>query len=163
MDVWDEQAALARQVGAWGIASLVLGAVLALVGHRRRDARLRAFGAQNAGWGAVDLVIVAVVRKLTVRQLAALPDPRGPAAQRAQRRKLLRQLVLNAGLDVGYVGYGVRRWRRAAPRSGARGHASAVILQGGFLFAVDTAHAVRLSSAAAAPTPEPPPPDPLPR
>ena len=147
MDVWDEQEALAGHVGRWGIASVGLGWVLAAVGHRRGDVRLRAFGVQNAGWGLVDLAIVALVRRLTLRQLAGLDDPHGPQAQRRQRRKLLGQLVLNAGLDVGYVWYGVRGYRRAAAGSSAQGHAAAVVLQGAFLFAADSSHALRLQRA----------------
>jgi hypothetical protein len=144
MDVWDEQEALARHVGRWGIGSLVLGWVLAAVGHARGDVRLRAFGVQNAGWGLVDLAVVVLVRRLTRRQLVETEDPHGPAAQRRQRRKLMGQLLLNAGLDAGYVWYGVRRFRRAAARSSAQGHASAIVAQGAFLFAADSGHAARL-------------------
>jgi hypothetical protein len=144
MDVWDEQEALARHVGWWGIGSVVLGWVLAAVGHGRGDVRLRALGVQNAGWGLVDLAIVVLVRRLTRRQLAEMDDPHGPQAQRRQRRKLMGQLVLNAGLDAGYVWYGVRRFRRAARGSSGQGHAAAIVLQGAFLFAADSGHAARL-------------------
>lgn len=55
--------------------------------------------------------------------------------------------MLNAGLDVGYVWYGVRGYRRAAAGSSAQGHAAAVVLQGAFLFAADSSHALRLQRA----------------
>ncbi len=144
MDVWAEQESLARDVGRWGIASVVLGCLLATLGHRTGDMRLRAFGAQNAGWGAVDLGIVAVVRRIAVREFAALDEPRGAVAQRARRRTLLRLLLLNTGLDAGYVWFGARLYRRRAVGSSARGHAAAIVLQGAFLFTADSLHAARL-------------------
>ena len=106
---------LTRVLGRWATASVVVGAALSA------HPQTRGFGRQTAAWGAVDGVIAyAGVRS---RRRRGPTDP----------RRLRRVLLVNAGLDVGYLAAGawlVRdgRWR---------GDGAAVVVQGAFLLALD--------------------------
>ena len=114
---------LTRTLGAWGAASVVVGAALSA------SPRTRAFGRQTAAWGAVDGLIALV----GARRRAA----RGPT----DPARLRRVLLVNAGLDVGYVLAGLhlvfrtRRWR---------GDGLAVAVQGLALLVLDAGAARRL-------------------
>ncbi|MEG7677117.1 hypothetical protein U2060_15360, partial [Listeria monocytogenes] len=77
-----------RVLGAWAAASVGVGAVLSV-----RPAT-RGFGRQTAAWGAVDGAIAwAGARKRRAK------GPTEPGRLRAV-------LLLNAGLDVGYLAAG---------------------------------------------------------
>ena len=124
---------LARRLAIWGASSTLLGGALAVVGT---TPRARAFGQQNAAWGAIDLAIAAIA----TRQSTPPTTPR-----------LRRLLWVNTGLDVGYVAGGA--WfasttpdlgGRVTPEQ-ARGHGAAVIVQGAALFVLDLTHARALS------------------
>ena len=117
---------LTSVLGAWAAGSVALGALLSA------SPRTRGFGRQTAAWGAVDGAIAWFgARK---RRSKGPADP----------RRLRRVLLVNAGLDVGYLAAGawlVRdgRWR---------GDGAAVLVQGGFLLLLDTIAARRLGQAA---------------
>ena len=118
----DVEERLTRVLGAWAAASVAVGAVLAA------DRRTRGFGRQTAAWGAVDGAIAV----FGARRRAG----KGPT----HPQRLRRVLLLNAGLDVGYLGAGawlVRdgRWR---------GDGAAVLVQGAFLLLLDTTAARQL-------------------
>ncbi|WP_299571115.1 hypothetical protein [uncultured Williamsia sp.] len=124
---------LARRLAIWGGASTLAGGALAVFGS---TARARAFGQQNAAWGAIDLVIAAVATRQSTPPTTS---------------KLRRLLWVNTGLDVGYVAGGA--WfaqntpdlgGRVTPEQ-ARGHGAAVIVQGAALFVLDLTHARALS------------------
>jgi hypothetical protein len=108
---------LTRVLAGWGAASVVVGGVLAA------RSTTRGLGRQTAAWGAVDLAIALVGSR---RRRA--PGPTDPA-------RLRRVLLVNAGLDVGYLALGATllrsdRWR---------GDGAAVLVQGAFLLALDSA------------------------
>ena len=111
-----------RALGRWAAGSLLVGGLLAT------DPRTRGFGRQTAAWGAVDGAI-------------ALVGARRQAAGRTTApARLRRVLLVNAGLDVGYVAAGavllrVARWR---------GDGAAVLVQGAFLLWLDSTAAHRL-------------------
>ena len=118
----DVEERLTRVLGGWAAASVATGAVLAA------SPRTRGFGRQTAAWGAVDGAIALVGRRR--REAKGPTDP----------PRLRRVLLVNAGLDVGYLGAGawlVRdgRWR---------GDGWAVVVQGGFLALLDGEAARRL-------------------
>ncbi len=135
---------LRRALGAWAVASTATGVVVRVLAGSARSPRrpvLAGFGTQTALWGAADGVIAGV------GALRADGDQE-PATLR-------RLLVLNAVLDVGYVGAGVAlaarpasapRWLRWPDRSGVhlRGHGIAVVVQGALLLVLDTVSARRL-------------------
>ena len=119
----DVESRLTAALGRWAVGSVVAGALLSV------PPRTRGFGRQTLAWGAVDGALAAV----GARRRAA----RGPT----DARRLRRVLLLNAGLDVGYLVVGawlVRdgRW----PGDGA-----AVLVQGTFLLVLDGAAAHALS------------------
>ena len=113
---------LVRVLGRWALGSAAAGAALSL------DPRTRGFGRQTAAWGAVDGAI-------------ALVGARRQAAGRTTAPERLRRVLLvNAGLDVGYLAAGA--WLVRSTRW--RGDGAAVLVQGAFLLWLDTTAARRL-------------------
>jgi hypothetical protein len=117
---------LVRLLGRWALGSVVAGGVLAL------DQRTRGFGRQTAAWGAVDGVIALVGAR---RQAAGRTTPDA---------RLRRVLLVNAGLDVGYLAAGAWLLRRTR----WRGDGAAVLVQGAFLLWLDATYARRLGAPA---------------
>ena len=113
---------LVRVLGRWSVGSVLVGAVLSA------DPRTRGFGRQTAAWGAVDGAI-------------ALVGARRQAAGRTTApARLRRVLLVNAGLDVGYLATGAWLLRRTP----WRGDGAAVLVQGAFLLWLDATAARRL-------------------
>ena len=106
---------LTQVLGTWAAGSVIAGGALMASGHR-------SFGRQTLLWGAVDGVIAGLgVRK----------QHRGEPTDPARLRRIL---LLNAGLDIGYLAAGSylllrTRWRQDG---------AAVLVQGGFLLGLDT-------------------------
>jgi hypothetical protein len=151
-DAWAGQARISRQLAAWSVVSILGGSATALAGHIRGNRAVRAFGAQNAAWGAVDLGIAGFGEMRRRGRLATIEDPHQARVQDDEWRSLRRILLVNAGLDVGYVAAGAgglaRSLRRAQrPLPAMAGHCAAVVVQGGFLLVFDAAHARRASNA----------------
>ena len=121
---------LTRVLAGWAAGSVALGGVLLA------DPRSRAFGRQMLLWGAVDGAIAAAGALSRRRR-----GPTDPA-------RLRRVLLVNAGLDVGYLAAGTWLLRggrlRGAPH---RGDGAAVVVQGAFLLVLDTAAALALRDA----------------
>ena len=113
---------LVRVLGRWAAGSLVVGGLLAA------DPRTRGFGRQTAAWGAVDGVI------------ALIGARRQAAGRTTDAARLRRVLLVNAGLDVGYVAAGALLARRTR----WRGDGAAVVVQGAFLLWLDGTAARRL-------------------
>ena len=128
-------AQLTARLALLGAASTRVGGVLA---RRSSQPALHAFGTQTAAWGVVDLVI------------AGVGAARSSAPPNAGRLRAV--LVVNAALDVGYVIVGaliaLRRpdVRGRLGKEAARGHGSAVVVQGALLLALDVVHARALNS-----------------
>lgn len=153
VDPWAAQVRIGRQLGIWSGLSIAGGSALALAGHARGNQALRAFGVQNAGWGAIDLAIAGLGELRRRRRLATITDPGDGELQGGERRSLRRVLLVNAGLDVGYVALGVGGlgWslsKGTRPLPALAGHAAAVVVQGGFLLVFDTLHARGLGGSA---------------
>jgi hypothetical protein len=81
-----------------------------------------------------------------VRSTWPSPGPAcGPSGSPCPTRPLRRLLLVNAGLDVGYVAAGVALVRAGRVRGrDSVGDGVAVVLQGGFLLVLDLVHAVRV-------------------
>jgi hypothetical protein len=123
--VSDVESRLTAALGRWAAGSVAVGALLSV------PRGTRGFGRQTLAWGAVDGAIALVGS----RRRAA----RGPT----DPERLRRVLLVNAGLDVGYLATGawlVRdgRWR---------GDGAAVVVQGLFLLVLDSAAARALRTA----------------
>jgi hypothetical protein len=128
---------LLTTLATWGAASTAVGTGLWL--RAGDDPRARAFGRQTAAWGAVDLAIAGI--GFWRARAGAEPTPVA----------LRRTLGINAVLDVGYISGGwwlrrnAERVQDRLPRysaASARGDGAAVMVQGGFLLALDTGFAV---------------------
>ena len=116
---------LARVLGLWAAGSVAAGAAVR-----------GAAGRQHAVWGTVDGALAAT-------GLLRAPDRRRDPGERA--RRLRRLLLINAGLDVGYLALGasLRSGRRGAAR---RPDGGAVLVQGAFLLCLDLWHARALQA-----------------
>lgn len=114
---------LARVLGAWAAGSVAVGGVLALWPGTGRSTRQS--GRQTALWGLVDGAVALAGTRSRAR--------RGPT----DPGRLRRVLLVNAGLDVAYVGTGA--W--LASRTRWRGDGAAVVVQGVFLLVLDSAAA----------------------
>ena len=118
----DVEQHLTRVLGGWAAASVAVGAALSV------SPRTRGFGRQTVAWGAIDGAIAAVGARNRSRR-----GPTDPV-------RLRRVLLVNAALDVGYVAVGAVLTRRER----WRGDGAAVVVQGTFLLALDTAAAAAL-------------------
>lgn len=133
----DAQRAHLKRVGVWGLANTAAG--LGMLGSAERDEHptLYGFGVQTVGWGVVNAAIAAL--GLT---LGGEGDDE-PTMAEALREEAGwgRLLVLNQGLNVGYMMVGGALWiasSRGLERGDeVRGHAQAVVLQGAGLFVLD--------------------------
>ena len=115
---------LTRLLGGWAAGSVLLGAGCFM------SRRTRGFGRQTLVWGLVDGAIAYAGVRSRARK-----GPTDPA-------RLRRVLLVNAGLDVGYLATGIRlarsrRWR---------GDGQAIAVQGAFLLMVDSVAVWALSS-----------------
>ncbi len=143
MKLYDYETRLARHLLAWGAASVVGGAAVAVVGNATGDRFLRAFGGQTIGWGAIDAAL-AVGGLARARRLLDDP-PVDPAAAERGATRIRRILAANAGLDVLYIGGGLAvAAGRGRTDSAARGHGLAAVVQGVFLLGFDAWHAARV-------------------
>lgn len=115
----DVEARLTQVLGGWAAGSVLVGAVLSA------SPRTRGFGRQTAVWGAVDGLIAFVGSRRRARSGPTDPE------------RLRRVLLLNAGLDVGYLAAGA--WLVQRTRWGGDG--AAVLVQGAFLLVLDSAAA----------------------
>lgn len=111
----DVEEQLTRVLGGWAAGSTALGAALLV------DPRTRGFGRQTLVWGAVDGAIAYAGAWRRGRS-----GPTDPA-------RLRRVLLVNAGLDVGYLAVGAWLVRRTR----WRGDGAAVLVQGAFLLGLD--------------------------
>lgn len=132
-------ARLLRQLTAWSLGSIVAGAAALLGG----GPFLRALGLQFVIWGAVDLVL-ALSGERDRRRVRTRGEEADAAAAERDRRRLVRLLRINAGLDVAYVAVGIGLIAFGPDRVWA-GHGTGVLVQGGFLLIFDALHARALA------------------
>ncbi|MEJ2504538.1 MAG: hypothetical protein P8177_14720 [Gemmatimonadota bacterium] len=124
-----------RRVAVWGGASLLAGLGL-IAASRDGSPGRRGFGIQSAAWGAINLGIVAWAT-------AAGSEPPGPglAGVLEAENAWGDILLLNLGLNVGYVAVGttlaVAAGRGLRSGDAVRGHGLGIIVQGLGLLALD--------------------------
>ncbi|QNG36250.1 hypothetical protein F1C76_06285 [Geodermatophilaceae bacterium NBWT11] len=122
MDSSTVETRLTQVLAGWAAASVVVGAALSI------DPCTRGFGRQTAAWGAVDGLIAGVGARNRTRR-----GPTDPA-------RLRKVLLVNAGLDVGYLALGAALLRTTR----WRGDGAAVVVQGAFLLVLDATAASAL-------------------
>jgi hypothetical protein len=117
----------------WGGASAIGGTALALASDRDEHPTRWAFGVQTAVWGGIDVGIGVVGLAL----LAGPPTERSAAEVISRERLFHDALLVNMGLDVGYIGVGatllVLAERGVENRAELRGHGAAIVIQGSAL------------------------------
>lgn len=123
---------------AWSILNLVAGGLLAAF---LRRPLLRVFFGANAAWNVVNLAIAAG------GMLAALGHEPGSLLGPALLREVVffqKVLLVNVGLDVGYVATGVVTvlWGRDRQEPWRLGVGAALVVQGAFLLGFDIVLAV---------------------
>ncbi len=113
---------------AWGLTNIVVGAGMAL----NRNQVIRHIGFQAFVWGVIDAALAYTGR----RDALAAPE-RGddPAIVASRDQKIL---LINAGLDVGYMATGYWLVRTARGRTDRVGIGAGIAVQGMFLFGLDT-------------------------
>ena len=143
MDIWEEEARLARTLGALAVADVVGGAlVMATVG--RRSPVAKGIGRQAVGWGLVDGAIAGIAELRRRKEYEQHPAPHAAWSVVPRTSKLRRTLAINGGLDLVYVGVGkVMAWRAPAG-SLRRGDGVGIVVQGLLLGALDGASLMRL-------------------
>jgi hypothetical protein len=120
-------------LGGWAVANIGVGVPL----YVTTDHEMRRFHEMNTAWNLVNLGIATAGLVGTRR---ASPSETLADALAAQR-KIESALLLNIGLDVGYIAAGwalLERSQRSVPESDRwAGYGSSLILQGGFLLLFD--------------------------
>jgi hypothetical protein len=118
-------------LGAFALGSVATGVPMLTSSH----AEIRAAGAQNIAWGAIDGVIALVALVATNKQANEDASAGHWTDERATARRIF---AINAGLDVLYVTTGALLLA-LGKTDALRGTGGAILAQGGFLFAFDTA------------------------
>ncbi len=121
-------------LGTWALANISVGAY----GWSQQTGQRQYFHQMNLFWNTVNLAIAgaALYGNYTTDYMALSPEELMERHERIQRI-----LLINAGLDVGYMVTGLllRNLSSRYPKNEARlmGYGNSVILQGGFLFLFD--------------------------
>ncbi|MGF1634681.1 MAG: hypothetical protein ACFCVE_12580 [Phycisphaerae bacterium] len=139
------QTQFSHVLASWGTISSLAGAGLFAVGQGGGRTFMRGLGLQMAGWGVANVLIAA----LGLKDAAGARPVQGPA----RRRRLVRLLNVNIGLDTLYLVtagllFLIGRSRRDDKAAGGLfGHALGVATQGAFLLGFDRAFRKALGRA----------------
>jgi hypothetical protein len=116
----------------WALANMAVGGAAMW----RTSGRWRGFHEMNAGWSLVNMTIGAFGYWGNRGPMPGQPSLWLTIAEDASIREVL---LLNAGLDVGYMALGGLLWERGLRTDSARmvGWGHSVLLQGAFLFVFD--------------------------
>lgn len=137
-DVFSESMQMQRKamyvLGSWATINIISGAY----GTFKNNGKTKYFHQMNAGWNTVNLAI-AGFSLLSLSQ----SDPAGMSANEifGEMNGLDKFLLLNAGLDVGYIAAGAWLWDRGIRKNSERleGYGRSLIIQGSFLLLFDAA------------------------
>ncbi|WP_421773923.1 DUF6992 family protein [Gracilimonas sp.] len=119
-------------LGSWAILNILSGST----GHFLSEKPTKYFHQMNAGWNLVNAGIAGfALYSISQVDVSALSYTQSLN----ELRKLDQILLLNAGLDVGYMAAGAWLWERGIRKESSRleGYGKSLILQGGFLLAFD--------------------------
>ncbi len=125
----------------WGLASMIGGAVLALL-----PGCWRHFGLQAIGWGAVDwLLAKAGQRQALLKAEDLVIGDLDEAEAHAAAERLRNILLINTGLDLLYIGSGLWLLRQAGNHPDRRGMGAGILVQGLFLLVFDSILAAEIN------------------
>lgn len=125
----------------WSLLNIAGGTI----GHFTTTGHTRHFHQGNAMWNSVNLVLGVVG---LIGETRARKRPLGLTEGRLRSHRSQLAFVINAGLDVLYVGSGAVLWQLGPTARGPAmqdrlvGYGQALVLQGAFLFAFDVGMAV---------------------
>jgi hypothetical protein len=114
---------------AWGLGSVAAG----LAALTSRDQRTRQAGVQAIAWGAIDAALAWLGRRGARNKIS-----QGANDGSLQARRFRTILLINAGLDAGYVAGGWALLRGARGRDERVGMGLGIIVQGLFLLVYDS-------------------------
>ncbi len=117
-------------LGGWAVANFILGGSLYFI-----DPAHQAFHEMNVFWNTVNAGLAVSALISSYRSNA----PETLAAEIRAQHRLEKTLLVNAGLDVGYImtGFFLRQYAENVAEPRFAGWGSSLILQGGFLFVFD--------------------------
>ncbi|MFP2896693.1 DUF6992 family protein [Corallococcus sp. 4LFB] len=116
----------------WAVLNIGTG----VAGHFASEGETRAFFQANAAWNVVNLVIAGLGYH---GQATADPATWDLARSLSEGQRMEKVLLLNAGLDVGYIAFGGWLWERGLRKDSERlrGWGKSVLVQGAFLLVFD--------------------------
>ncbi|GMU07528.1 DUF6992 family protein [Corallococcus caeni] len=116
----------------WAVLNIGTG----VAGHFASEGETRAFFQANAAWNVVNLVIAGLGYH---GQATADPATWDLARSLSEGQRMEKVLLLNAGLDVGYIAFGGLLWERGLRKDSERlrGWGKSVLVQGAFLLVFD--------------------------
>ncbi|RKH97615.1 hypothetical protein [Corallococcus sp. AB038B] len=116
----------------WAVLNIGTG----VAGHFASEGETRAFFQANAAWNVVSLVIAGLGYH---GQATADPASWDLARSLSEGQRMEKVLLLNAGLDVGYIAFGGFLWERGMRKDSERlrGWGKSVLMQGAFLLVFD--------------------------
>lgn len=121
-------------LGSWAAVNIVTGAY----GSFSSPGRAKYLHQMNAGWNVVNLSIAG----LSLYSLSQSdPSTFSTSGIFEDMNNLDKFLLLNAGLDIGYIATGAWLWDRGLRKGSERleGYGRSLIIQGGFLLLFDAA------------------------
>ena len=135
--IWEFQTSLSRRLLLWSIISIFGGLILQIPRSRFASG----MGIQFSAWGLIDAIIAVFGDRAAKKRAAQLPDPLANEIIEHESHKLFKILLVNTGLDVGYILVGSRlALTKGKKDPGWRGHGIGIIIQGAFLFIFDLVH-----------------------
>ena len=140
-NIWEFQSSLSRRLLIWSFVSMVIGVIL----QTPRDRFTGGLGKQFAAWGLIDAMIAIFGERTAKKRATQLTDPLATNIMEHESRKLHTLLLINTGLDVGYIiGGTTLALTKGKNDPGWRGHGIGVIIQGAFLFFFDLIHTLKI-------------------
>jgi len=118
----------------WGLLSVIAGFVV----QRNPQSFWKQFGLQALLWGAIDaaLALFGLTGANKKEERYALGEL-GTTDEQKEARNFYRILLINTGLDIGYVAAGAWLMQRFTTRSDRRGMGLGILVQGLWLFLFD--------------------------
>lgn len=118
-------------LGGWAAANLITGSI----GYFRTDGQLRYLHQMNAAWNTVNLGIAVFAYRSALMSTTDILT----SEMLSEMSDLDRILLINAGLDLLYMGTGAYLWNRGSNQNNNRltGYGQSLIIQGGFLLMFD--------------------------
>ena len=137
MNIWQFQKIVTQRLQQWAGASIFLGMIMQWPANKTA----RGIGVQFVGWGLINAAIAFFGQRATQKRQQQA-NAHTLITLTRETKNLRRLLWVNSGLDLFYMagGWWLAR-RRGRDSLHWRGQGIGIMLQGGFLFLFDYAHA----------------------